>query len=50
MLRTLKLLLAVLALAGFLGGCVVLKPKGLPPGQVKKATGVNPASGKAKHR
>jgi len=38
----------VTALAFTLSACVMIKAKPAPPGQVKKATGYNPASGKVK--
>lgn len=44
---------ALLAAAAFLAGCVVVKApqaKKAPPGQVQKATGYNPASGKVKNK
>lgn len=51
MFRSLRLPLAVALLLAFaLSGCVVLKAKPLSPGQMQKATGVNPASGKVKHK
>lgn len=49
MSRTIRLLIATLTLTALLSGCVILAPRHLPPGQVKKATGYNPASGKVKH-
>jgi len=38
----------IIALALTLPACVMVKAKPAPPGQVKKATGFNPASGKVK--
>ena len=46
---TLLSISAALLLLVLLSGCVVLAPGHLPPGQVQKATGFNPASGKVKH-
>lgn len=48
-MRRLALPLAlIIALAFTLSACVVVGVKSPPPGQVKKATGYNPASGKVK--
>lgn len=38
----------IIALAFTLSACIVVGGKPAPPGQVKKATGYNPASGKVK--
>ena len=40
----------IVALALILPACVMVKGKPAPPGQVQKATGYNPASGKHKNK
>lgn len=50
-MRRLTLPLALIIILAFtLSACVMVKAKPAPPGQVQKATGYNPASGKHKNK